>query len=500
MKVILIRPRSSGGAYEPPLGILHIAGYLRKYSEGHVEIIDAEALNWDNKKVEKRLEIVKPDIVGISVLSYDRFQGFEIAEVAKKIGAFVFIGGPHVTFIDRETLENNPSIDAVVRGEGEVTMLELVTKFKSKESIADITGITFRKDNKIIKNPDREFIKEIDSIPLPAWDLVPMEKYQYHAVLASRGCPFNCIFCASPRFWKRKLRVRDPKKIVDEIEYLLANHGKKIVHIKDDTFTVRKDWVHKICDEIENRNLKFRWECLGRVNTIDKEMLKRFKKLGCEMIEFGIETGNEEIMNRINKNINKSQIRSVIELSKDVGIGVTTFFMLGHPGEDEQTINETFDFAFELRADAASFNPTDVFPGTKIFEIANKEYLPKEFSWQSEKRNMSGNPVPRFENPELPERKLMDYSKRFLTRFAFCRLFDTRDKRDLRYLFRYEHTPYHLTPKSWDDVKIIMEEFREGLRRSPSPIQKAKGFFVLPLFFLRMLYDGLRRLIKMLTR
>jgi len=501
MKVALIRPRSSGGAYEPPLGVLYIAGYLRKYGEVDVEIIDAEALNWDNKKVGKRLKLIKPDLVGISVLSYDRFQGFEIAEIAKKNGAFVVIGGPHVTFIDRETLESNPSIDAVVRGEGEATTLELVTKLRSKEPVDSINGLTFRRDDKIIRNPDREFIKDVDSIPLPAYDLVPMEKYQYYAVLASRGCPFNCIFCASPKIWKRKLRSRDPKKVVDEIEYLLTNYGKKVVHIKDDTFTVRKSWFNKICDEIENRNLKFRWECLGRVDTIDKEMLERLKKLGCERIEFGVETGDEYMMKLINKNITKNQVRTAISLAKEVGLGVGTFFMLGHPAENEKTINETFDFALELRTDSVSFNPTDIFPGTKLFDMAKEGgCIPEGFSWSNRKLNLSGNPVPRFENPELPEEKLLEYSKRFLARFAFCRMFDIKDERDLQYLFTYEHTPYQLTPRSRKDMKIIYDEFKEGIKRSPSIAQKIKGSLILPFFCVRFGLNGARRLFCTIAR
>lgn len=496
MNVVLIRPRLHGSGYEPPLGILYIASYIRKYSDATVKVIDAEASNLSKNDVKSELKKIKPNLVGISVLSYDRFQGFEIADISKKLGAFVVIGGPHVTFTDKETLKNVSSIDVVVRGEGENTMLELLNNLKSNESLDDIKGITFRKNGQITsRNPDRELIADINLIPPPAWDLVPMEKYQYHAVFASRGCPYNCIFCASPRIWKRKLRIRDPSDVIDEIEYLLNKYGKKVVHIKDDTFTANKKFIHNFCDELKKRNLSFNWECMGRVNTIDEEILQRLKDNNCQLIEIGVETGNEQIMRIINKQITKKQVIYAVNLCKKMGIDVGTFFMLGHPGDNEKNIEETFNFALQLRSDFCTFNPTDIFPGTELYNIAKeKNYLPDDFSWSKKIYNINGNPVPRFENPELPELKLVEYSKRFYMRYAFCRLFDIKDKRDLKYLFVNEYTPYHLTPKSKQDFKLLYDEFIYGLKKSSAIIQKIKGFIILPAFITRYGINGFKRL------
>ncbi len=501
MKLILIRPFLTGEAYEPPLGIGFIASYLREYSDIDIEIIDNDVLRWSNRKIRDELAIEKPDLVGISAFSYNRFKGFEIAKIAKELGIFVVFGGVHTTFVDKETLEDFPYIDVIVRGEGEETMLKLIEKIKSNEEIDDIVGITFRKGREIIRNPDRDFIKDINSIPPPAWDLFPMEKYKYYPVFGTRGCPFNCIFCASPRLWKRKLRVREPKRVVDEIEELLIKYGKKIVHIKDDTFTARKGWALKVCDEIENRNLKFTWECMGRVNTVDKELLTRFREVGCRLIEYGVETGNEEIMKKINKQITKDQVRNAVIISKETGLKVGTFFMVGHPGENEQTLKETFDFALELRADAFTFTPADAFPGSLLFDIAkSKGYLPENFSWSNNKPNLGGNPVPRFENPGLSEEKLVEYSKRFYVRFAFCRLFNIKDSRDVNYLFKNEYVLYHLTPKQMNEVRYLFDEFKEGIIRSPNKLQKIKGFIVLPFlwswFILNLFKRQFRKIIN----
>jgi radical SAM superfamily enzyme YgiQ (UPF0313 family) len=501
MKIILIRPFITGEAYEPPLGIGFIASYLREYGKSDIEILDMEVLKWNREKIKTELAKRKPEIVGISAFSYNRFRGFEIAKIAKDLGIFNVFGGPHTTFVDKETLEGFPFIDVIVRGEGEATMLELVEKVASDQPLDDVKGITFQKKGRIIRNPDREFIADINTIPQPAWDLFPMEKYKYYAVLGTRGCPYNCNFCASPRLWKRKLRIRRPEKVVDEIEYLLAYYGEKVVHIKDDTFTAKKDWLYEFCSEIEKRNLKFKWECLGRVNTVDEELLRRIHETGCELIEYGVETGNEKIMRSINKQITKDQVRTVVKLAKKTGLRVGTFFMLGHPEETEENLNETFDFALEIRPDMCSFNPADAFPGSLIFDIAkNSGYLPQAFSWNDNRLNLSGHPVPRFENPGLPEHKLVEYSKRFYIRFAFARLFDVKDIGDLGYLFKNKYTPIHLTPKSKDDIMFLFEEFKEGIKRSPSITQKLRGFAILPFFTFRIGVDIWVRQLKKIGR
>ncbi|MEK6839860.1 MAG: hypothetical protein AABX72_02890, partial [Nanoarchaeota archaeon] len=191
----------------------------------------------------------------------------------------------------------------------------------------------------------------------------------------------------------------------------------------------------------------------------------------------------------------KSMVINAIKLAKEAGIGVGTFFMIGHPGETKETLQETFDLAFQLRGDAVTFTLTDAIPGTALYDMAILQgYIPKDFSWaQADKRNFSGFPVPRFQNSNLPEKDMREYSRRFIMRFALGRLFDLQDKGDYFYLFKNDYTPYHFTIKSKKDLKMFLEELNKGWKLSSSATKKLKGLSLLPFFMTRLAKNhGLR--------
>src|SRR3989344_8816655 len=247
MKIVYMRPFLSGEKYEPPLGIGFIISYVRQHLPGvEQEVLDLDVLKLTKKQVEKELRRRKPDVVCISAFSYNRFDGFDLAKLAKEAtGAYVIFGGQHTTFMDKDTLDNVPWIDVIVRGEAEETLTEIIQCLKENRDLSNVKGVSYKdKDGNYIKNPDREFI-DITNIPMPAYELFPTEKYQFYGIMGSRGCPYTCNFCGSPQFWKRKLRLRDPIKVVDEIEYLIKTYGEKVVHMKDDVFTGDKEWASK---------------------------------------------------------------------------------------------------------------------------------------------------------------------------------------------------------------------------------------------------------------
>lgn len=499
MKIVYSRPFLNGELYEPPLGIAFLAAYVReKMPDIEQEVFDLDVLQYKKSRIIQELRRVKPDVCCISVFSYNRFEGFELARMAKEAGAFVVFGGQHTTFMDRDTLENLPFIDVIIRGEAEASLVELLQRLKNNKPYEDIVGISCRdKNGKIIHNPDREFM-DITNAPMPAYDLFQVARYKYYGVMGGRGCPYNCNFCGSPQFWKRKLRLRDPNQVVDEIEYLITNYGKKIVHMKDDVFTFNKQWAKEICSEIIRRKLDIQWECLTRVNLVDEDVLRIMNESGCNLIEYGIESGSNEILKAINKASTLDLARRAVKLTREAGIRYGTFFMVGHPGETEQTLEDTFKFALELRGDSITFTLTDAIPGTELYELAMQEgNIPKGFVWsKSDKRNLSGYPVPRFQNKDLPEAKMLEYSRRFLMRFALGRLFDMKDARDYEYLFKNEYVPYHFIIKSLKDARLFFKELRQGMRYSSSLKYKLKGCAFLPWFIGRLANSHLTRLYR----
>ena len=278
MKITLVRPYFSNNPYEPPLGPAILAGYLQEKGK-EVEILDFEAIGIKTKEqIRKKIKEQNPRIVGISFFTYDRFSAVEVAEVAKELGKIVIAGGIHVTFDPVGTLNAVPSIDIAVLGEGEQTLDELITALEHGTSFEKIKSIAYRKDGKVLVNGYRELIADLDILPMPAYHLLPMDKYPYHQILGSRGCPYNCIFCASPEFWRRKVRFRSPEKVADEIEYLVNNYGNKEFDFKDDVLFINREWTRKLCNEIVKRKLEIKWNCLGRVDVIDKDLFRLMRK------------------------------------------------------------------------------------------------------------------------------------------------------------------------------------------------------------------------------
>jgi radical SAM superfamily enzyme YgiQ (UPF0313 family) len=397
MKVLLVRHHDLGnvntrlpesinkvqGIY-PPLGIGYIASILEKL--GHkVKILDSIALNLTTRETKREIEKFGPDIVGVTTMTSTLKGSLEITKIIKEISEDIYtvIGGPHLSVFPQETLSNS-SIDFGVLGEGEVVMPKLISALEGKIKVNEVQGLVYKGNSRVKLNPQRNYVKNLDSLPFPARHLLSNEKYfsilsdyPFTTMITSRGCPFKCGYCFKKKF-DDILRYRSAGNIVDEIELCLEKWKFNEIWFYDDTFTLNRKHVGEICNEIIDRGLDFKWEAPTRVDCLDKRLLKLMKKAGCYRLRFGVESGNQNILNLMKKNIRLSQVRRAIKLTKEVGIESFCFFIIGYPRENAQTIEETINFALTLDPDWAMFSNVVPYPNTHLFKLAYMEGLLKD--------------------------------------------------------------------------------------------------------------------------
>ena len=354
-----------------PMGISYIAGVLEHH--GHeVQVLDLLVSKYSREKIVRKIEEYKPDIVGVTSVTMNYPIASEILKHCKSVDKDIItvIGGPHVTFSAVETLNEAPWIDIVVRGEGEQTILDIVGGKKPE----DIKGIAYRADGAIKRTDDRPLIEKLDELPLPAKHLFPLARYHaldvHASVVAGRGCPFNCIFCVGSKMGGRRARYRNPRLVVDEIEQALA-YGFKEVNFEDDLLTLNHKHVYAVCDEIMHRGLKFNWSVFARVDTVNLELLRRMREAGCTWMLYGVESGNQQILNTVKKKVTLDQIREGVRLAKEAGINIMASFIIGLPGETVETMKETVEFALELDT-TWGFNVLSPFPGTEVREKSDE--------------------------------------------------------------------------------------------------------------------------------
>ena len=388
MKVLLINPNyrnvySYGNAKNltpifPPMGLAYIAAVLRE-NNVEVKILEANADDLTYDQLKEEINNYKSDYIGITATTCLIEEANNIAKLCPE-NATVIVGGIHASSIPIETLRDFLDIDILCIGEGEYTLLDII---RGKD-LSKIEGIAYRKENKIIKNPSRPLINDLDKLPFPAKDLLPMHKYfsagsrkkKIDYILSSRGCPFSCIFCSDHLVHGKKFRARSPENVISEIE-LLISRGVEEFDFIDDNFTLLPERASKICDLMIEKGLnkKLIWRCSNgiRIDKIDMELLKKMKEAGCYMVSLGIESGNDEILKNMKKGITTSQVRKAVALCKEAGIETRGLFMFGNLGETKETMMDTIRFSKELDLDTATFHITLPFPNTEYFNIIKKE-------------------------------------------------------------------------------------------------------------------------------
>jgi radical SAM superfamily enzyme YgiQ (UPF0313 family) len=371
MKTLLINPPYPFQEFPIiPMGLLYLAAVLEQ-NDYEVDVLDLLVSRYTKDKIRHKLEQYQPDIVGVTSVTMNYHNASGILKHCKSVNPDVVtvIGGPHVTFAPVETLNEAPWIDIVVMGEGEQTLVDIV----SGKRLDYVDGIAFRSDG-VKVTAQRALIENLDELPLPARHLFPTSRYHalasHCSLITGRGCPFNCIFCVGSKMGGRRARFRDPKLVVDEIEQGLAL-GFGEVNFEDDLFTLNHKHLHAICDEIIARGLKFKWSVFARVDTVNPVVLQKLKLAGCDWLCYGIESGNQQILDIVKKKITLDKIRESVKMAKDAGVNVLASFILGLPGETRETMLQTMEFAQELDT-YYGFHVLAPFPGTEVREKADE--------------------------------------------------------------------------------------------------------------------------------
>lgn len=370
----------------PPLGLMYIASMLQRERDDEVEILDNYV---ENLSVEALGEVIKqkqPDVVGISTMTPTFKSALAAADVAKKAGAIVVMGGPQLSIYPHETLSHN-CIDFGVIGEGEQVMVELAEALSSGRDYSKIQGVAYKSNGQVVVNEDR-IVEDVDSLPLPARELIHQDMYSSAVALdpmttmiSSRGCPFRCGFCA--KFpWDKKLRFRSASLVVDEIEHVVKQYGVREVMFYDTVMTLDKERIIDLCDEIIRRGVKIKWETPTRVDLVDPEILAKMAAAGCARLRYGVESGVPSILEFMRKKTSLDLIRNAFRWTQDAGIEAFAYFMIGYPTETVQTIKETIRFAISLKPDMAMFTATVAHPNTHLYELALQNGLIKSDYWR----------------------------------------------------------------------------------------------------------------------
>lgn len=433
----------------PPLGLASIAAYVR--SKGHpVKIIDCNIAApsvqsfkpFFEKEIVQRFSSI--NVIGLTAMTCNVKKAYKIAQICKKYypNTIIVFGGVHATSLPDEVI-NNKFVDIVVMGEGEITFEEII----ANKDLNKINGIVFKKHNKgkyrIIKNPLRKRIADLDSLPMPAYDLLPILKYMpakgtykrlpAMSMMTSRGCPGRCTFCS--KTLGNRLVFKSAEKIFEEILYLIKNYGIRQILFYDDTFTVFRANVIRLCELIIKNKVDISWTCFARVDFVDFEMLKKMKQAGCHQIMYGVENIDETVLKNINKKTSIEQVINAAKWTKKSGIECRLAFMVGSPGDNKKIIEKNIRFVNKLNPDLLVVNITTPFPGTAMFNWAKEKNLILTYDWDD---YTLAKPVMKLEN--LTTDQIKELYKLMYRRFYFRptyitnRLFKIKSINDIKIL------------------------------------------------------------------
>lgn len=467
MKVLLLIPptdlvKSYGGLKkfsnpQPSLGVAYIAAVLRR-NGCSVNIIDAYVNGHNLKEIMDIIRQHKPEIIGISVLtpSADVVYGISRNIRTSFPDIKIVMGNMHASLFSDEILSMGYA-DFVIHREGELTMLELVKVLEAGHALENIKGISFKNNGVIVNNPLRPHMENLDELPFPAWDLLPREKYLTdprtevkkgtveRQILATRGCPNQCTFCSSrtERGLGTKYRMRAPKLVVDEMIYMYERLGGTVFGFVDLAFPLVRDHASALCNELINRGFheKFKWTTECRVKSLDRELLLLMKKAGCVRVNFGIESGNNDILRMIKKNFATDDVRSAVRMTREAGIEVDGMFMIGLPEETEETINQTIEFAIELDVRYAIFNIFVPYPGCELYDILKaqgKIHYTKWSDFTSYPTYSGGLPV--YVPNGLSKEKLMELQSKAMRKFYLRPKFIWHEVKN----FKINKIPYYV--------------------------------------------------------
>ena len=418
-------------AMDPPLGLAYLASYLR--SKGHkVHLLDSNAMGLTIGQVEAWIKERKPDILGISVFTLMASVAAGIATNIRKSlpGVKVIVGGPHIHFLSEDFLSKCPAVDYAVRGEGEETLNELIEAITQNMEPRNVRGICYRDPTTgtIVSTPDRPYIHDLDTLPFPAYDLLPMATYKapqvlkglqpFSIIMTSRGCPFKCQYCNSAVLWGRHQRRRSPANVIEEIKELHEKYGVRALRFEDDLFTLDKEWAGEICEAMCRLGLnKIKWEANGRIGTLNAPLLRTMKKAGCVSIAFGIEFGNQKVLDFADKGLKLEHVKPAIEEIKKAGLRSKAFFMIGYPTETRETVEDTIKFAKTCGVNYAVFSLVTPFPGTALFKYCEENGLLMHKNWDLYQFGTTTNRPIRI--PAIPDEELIKLYEKAVREFHY---------------------------------------------------------------------------------
>jgi anaerobic magnesium-protoporphyrin IX monomethyl ester cyclase len=381
----------------PPLGILYCAGVLREAGV-EVSLLDQPASHFSLGQVVDWVKREEPDVVGFSVLLSAAKEASKIAECVKTENPdlIVVFGSHHSSFNAERILRKYPFVDIVVRGEGEFTGVEIVRCLEEQKKLDNVEGVTFRKNGRIVSNSDRPLNMDIDCLPFPDRDLAGVEytsaifgvkinSKRFTTLLSSRGCPFNCSFCGIRKFAQRSWRPRSVENVLEELEYLKSKGYEQFLFV-DDNFTVNAKRVSKLCRSIRKAGMDIEWFCDSRVDHISYDMFRNMVKAGCKCIFFGIESGNQRILDYYRKGITPRQSEMAVSKARKAGVDIIVgSFIVGAPDETQREIVDTLQFANRLNLDVPNVNILGAQTGTDIWnDLVAKGFLNEDSQWEDE--------------------------------------------------------------------------------------------------------------------
>jgi radical SAM superfamily enzyme YgiQ (UPF0313 family) len=351
------------------LGLACLAAKLRADGLAEVEIVDGKFERLSYEAIRERVRRFAPDVVGLTAFTNEVKPAAHVARIVKAISPAIatVIGGVHASVLPEQTLDEFPTFDYVVVGEGEVTLAELVAALDRKRTLAAVRGLCFRDGDRPVRTPERERPEDLDALPPPAWDLLP--RSPRYLFMTQRGCAYRCTFCANPN--GRVVRARSIDHLMTELEEIIARGGEQL-YVCDELFTADRERSHRLLDAMIAANIgrRLRWSAQTHVNLVDRELFAKMKAAGCFLCGLGIETGDPEIMRRMKKGSTMERVVAARNAAHEVGLAIEGLLIIGHPYETWESAMRTIEFAVRLKPETPSVGVMVPYPGTEVAAMA----------------------------------------------------------------------------------------------------------------------------------
>lgn len=429
-KVCLVNPPVLGVLepwYDTPsfcrTGLAYLAGYLRQFAGFEISILDCKFERLNFEQALAKIQKLNPDVVGFTAFTNEIKPAAYLAAKVKQAQpqAAMVIGGVHVTALPKETLSEFKSFDIGVVGEGEITFHELCHALRSNASTATVRGIVFRASDEIIQTQQRERVLDQDSIPFPAWDLLP--KAETYFVQSIRGCPFNCLFCMNPN--GKIARKRSVANVMEELNYIIKEFAPKRISFGDELFSVDKKRTHELLDAMIAADIgsKVEWDVQTHVDYVDYELFLKFRQARVARVELGVETGDEQALRRMGKGTDLKAIYTACAAARKAGVTFGTFLLIGQPDETPESIRKTIDIAVKVNPDLPMFGLMTPYPGTEVARMAARGeggYKLLTTDWDEYNKQIGG--AMEFANlsrKQIEWLQIIGYAKVFLFNFRF---------------------------------------------------------------------------------